>query len=145
MDPLDISYPGSVERSYYEYLEFAYLMSFHFLAEVTQAPVETSSLYICNTSLYTWRDDLTYVQRIYSDFEKWRPREKTANNVKPILFAHVSLLELIYPTSKECSSVNTEVYRYIDAYNLSMNNPESLNLIPMNFFKNMGTIFADIV
>ena len=145
LDELDISYPGNVVRSFYEYFEFAYLMSFHFLAEVTQAPAETSSLFICNTSLYSWRDDLTFVQRIYTDFDTWRPREKTANNVKPILFAHVGLLELIYPTSKECSSVNREVYDYIDAYNLAMNNPESLNLIPMNFFKNMGTILADIV
>ena len=36
LDPLDIGYPSwNVVRSWYEYLEFAYLMSFHFLAEVT--------------------------------------------------------------------------------------------------------------
>ena len=90
LDELDISYPGNIEqRSLGEYFEFAYLMAFHFLAEVTQAPVETSSLFACNTSLYTWRDDMTSIQRIYQNFEEWRPREKTANNVKPILFAHV--------------------------------------------------------
>lgn len=145
-DEFDLSYPGNRVRGLSEYLSFTYLMAFHFLAELTQAPAETSSLFKCNTSLYTWRDDLTYVQRIYQDFEKWRPREKTANNVKPVLFAHVSLLELIYPTSQQCYLVNDEVYDQIDIIALAMNNPEGLNnLIPMNFFKNMGTILSDIV
>lgn len=121
-------------------------MAFHFLAELTQASAETSSLFKCNTSLYTWRSDLTYLQRIWQDFEQFRPREKVANNVKPVIFAHISLLELIYPTSNECSLVNSEIYEHIDIISLAMNNPEGRrSLIPLNFFKNMGTILADIV
>ena len=35
LDELDISYPGNVERSFSDLFGFAYLMAFHFLAEVT--------------------------------------------------------------------------------------------------------------
>ena len=143
-DELDLSY--DTVRGITEYLSFTYEMAFHFLAELTQATAETSSLFKCNTSLYTWHDDLTYVQRIWQDFEQFRPREKVANNVKPVIFAHIGLLELIYPTSNECSLVNDEVYQQIDLISLAMNNPEGRrSLIPLNFFKNMGTILADIV
>ena len=82
---------------------------------------------------------------IYNDFGEWRKREKTLNNVKPVLFAHVELLELIFPTSKQCSMVNGEMYGYLDTYNLTMNGVQGANLIPMNFFKNMGTILSNIV
>ena len=50
LDEWDISYPGSLEvRSFSEMFEFSYLMAFHFLTTAIQAPVETSSLFTCNT------------------------------------------------------------------------------------------------
>ena len=47
------------------------------------------------------------------------------NNIKPILFAHVELLELIYPTSDSCSQVNNELYTFFDAYNNMIEGPQS--------------------
>ena len=146
LDEWDISYPGSIEeRGFTEMFEFAYLMAFHFLAEVTQAPLETSSLFTCNTELYISKDDIKGVNLIYKDFSEWRKREKTLNNIKPIIYAHLELLELLYPTSKECSGVNNEMFGYFDYYNSVINGAESMDLIPMNFFRNMGTILADVV
>ena len=50
LDEWDISYPGSIEdRSFSQTFEFAYLTAYHFLIEVTQAPVDTSYLFTCNT------------------------------------------------------------------------------------------------
>ena len=72
----------------------------------------------------------------------WRKREKTLNNVKFVIFSHVELLELIYPTSLDCTGVNGELYTIFDQYSSVMNDT---NLLTMNFFKNMGTILANVV
>ena len=121
-------------------------MVYTFLMELTKAP-DTSNLFRCNTSLVDGAVKVGAVELIYTDFYAWRKREKTANNIKPAIFAHVELLELLYPTSFECSEVNQELYTYFDTYDSVILNgsQESANLLSMNFFKNLGTIFANVV
>jgi len=73
-------------------------MAFYFLVEVTDA-ISSSNLFTCHAKLLEWLYDIADIKLIYTDFEKWRKREKDWNNFKPIVFAHVEFLELIHPTS----------------------------------------------
>ena len=85
------------------------------------------------------------VRLIYEDFSEWRPREKLWNNVKPGIFAHIDLLEMLYPTSHICSLVSDELYVHFTDYDDLMNGASSFNYISMNLFSNMGTILANVV
>ena len=142
----DISYPGADGRTVSEFFKFSYELVYTFLTVVTQAE-STSQLSVCNTSLLDGATRVGYVEMIYTDFQKWKVREKDANNIKPIIFAHVELLELLYPTSSSCSELNAELYTYFDSYSATILNGsfESQNLISMNFFKNLGTILSNVV
>ena len=137
----DLSYPQG-GHSGTEYFAFSYTMLFNFLIEMTAAE-ESAQIFVCDNSMNSWVYDVDQVILIYTDFERWRKRRKNFNNVKPIVFAHVSLLELLYPTSYSCSEVNDELYAYFDNYSLVMG--DQSNLITMNFFKNMGTILSNVV
>ena len=109
----EIRFPGGEDRTFPSYFGFAYLMMFNFLTEMTQAPPD-AQVYVCNENLYTWNADVGEVILIYTDFEKWRKRETYLNNIKFMVFAHVELLELIYPSSESCSKVNSELYMFFD-------------------------------
>ena len=82
---------------------------------------------------------------LYTDFEAWRHREKLLNNVKPIIFSHVEILELIYPASYACQNLNSEIYTKLEAYNDVVTADDSNNLILMNALKNLGTIFHEML
>ena len=119
-------------------------MALYFLVEITDA-TSSSNILICNASINQWVNDISQIILIYTDFEAWRKREKNLNNVKPIIFAHVELLELIYPTSVSCSGLNEELYTKFDLYNTMLNSTKNFTLISANFFRNMGTILSHIV
>jgi len=65
--------------------------------------------------------------------------------VKPIIFAHIELLELPYPTSRICTQVSDELYAYFEEYDTTFESGSKLNLIAMNFFTNMGSILSNMV
>ena len=81
---------------------------------------------------------------LYTDFATWRQRSKLLNNIKPIIFNHVELLELIYPTSDGCLNLNTEIYAGLESYNDVVTHASSRNLVMMNAFKNQGTIISNL-
>ena len=80
---------------------FAYNVTFTYLSELTVAE-EDSAMYVCDESVFGTYESLTQLFLLYTDFEAWRHREKLLNNVKPIIFSHVEILELIYPASYAC-------------------------------------------
>lgn len=119
-------------------------MMFEFLTEMVDAD-ETSQINICNSSLEQWVRDTSNVALIYTDFNKWSQETVAINNVKPFIFEHVELLELIYPTSNSCSKVNDELYTLFDQYSDIMEGAQNAQLIFMNFFKHLGSIMSNVV
>ena len=102
-----------------EFLSFTYLLMFYFLNELTNAD-STSQINVCNDNLETVVTDVSDVALIYSDFQAWRRYPLLINNIKPVVFAHVSLLELLYPTSDSCARVDNELYSFFTRYDSFM-------------------------
>ena len=89
--------------------------------------------------------EIEQIKLIYTDFDEWKKREFLYNNIKPVIFAHVELLELPYPTSRICSQVTDELLVYFGEYVEIFTGPDSVNLILMNLFTNLGTILSNMV
>ena len=123
---------------------FAYNVTFTYLSELTVAE-EDSAMYVCDESVFGTYESLTQLFLLYTDFEAWRHREKLLNNVKPIIFSHVEILELIYPASYACQNLNSEIYTKLETYNDVVTADDSNNLILMNALKNLGTIFHEML
>jgi len=57
----------------------------------------------------------------------------------------VELLELLYPTSLECSQVSSELYAYFLEYDRVMDGANNYILIAFNFFQHVGTFLANAI
>ena len=119
-------------------------MMFYFVIEMMDLP-KTAQFFVCNGSFSIWIERVTEIKMFYTDYEKWKKSPVPLNNVKPIVFEHVELLELIYPTSDSCIKVNEELYSYIDRYNVVMDGTQNKVLIIFNGLKNLGTILSNVV
>ena len=57
----------------------------------------------------------------------------------------MELLELLYPTSLECSQVSSELYAYFLEYDRVMDGANNYILIAFNFFQHVGTFLANAI
>ena len=113
--------------------------------EITKVDKTESPMFHCDKHLKHSLAKIEDVRLIYTDFGEWRPRERLWNNVKPGVFAHIELLEMLYPTSHICSMVSDELYVYFGEYDRVFNGAGNVNYIAMNFFTNLGSILASVV
>ena len=142
----DISYPGGEnDHDYLDYFWFSYDAVLQFLWEITRMDRQKSYTFHCDKHIQHSLYEIEQVKLIWTDFAAWRKREKFLNNIKPIIFAHVELLELPYPTSRICTQVTDELNVYFAAYTDTFSGDDSFNLIAMNLFTNLGTMLANMV
>ena len=102
-------------------------------------------MFKCDNRLKHAQAEFNDVRMIYTDFEKWQKREQFWNNIKPAMFAHVELLEELYPVSLSCSRINEELYTYFSGYDKVLAGGDNFHLISMNFFTNLGSILTHVV
>lgn len=140
-----MSFPATESRDWLDIAGFSYNMMFFFMWELTKVNPDESAMFKCDHRLNHALADFKDVQLIYTDFPKWQKRERFWNNIKPAIFAHVEVLEELYPVSLSCSRINEELYTYFVGYNTVLAGGDNFNLISMNFFSNMGTVLSHVV
>ena len=102
----------------------------------------------CDKYIQKYATTIEDIGNMYYDFHSWWGPGRFTTKLKPALYAHLNMLEYLYPVSTFCFSTNGELITLFEKNAQIMstaNGSPNTILLLMNGLKNFGSLLKDIM